>query len=85
MDETPLHWVIDFSFVSDPESFTQQEGAPTLVIPFTDLTLPEVVRIQIEALQHNANPYTDAGIPLTFSFASPSNRRNTGPVTVLLT
>lgn len=61
-------------------SFAQQEAATSLAVPSTDLTPIEVVRIQIAALQRNDDPYIDAGISLAFSFASPSNRRNTGPV-----
>ena len=61
-------------------SFAQQEVATSLAVPSTDLTPIEVVRIQIAALQRNDDPYIDAGISLAFSFASPSNRRNTGPV-----
>ena len=35
--------------------------------------LPEdVVRIVIEALTHNDEPHTDAGIVTTFAFASPA-------------
>ncbi len=40
----------------------------------------EVVRIQIEALGDNDRPHPDAGIEITFRFASPANRRVTGPL-----
>ena len=40
----------------------------------------DVVRIVIEALASNDEPFTDAGIATTFAFASPANRRNTGPL-----
>tara|TARA_Y100001960_G_scaffold288730_1_gene328045 strand:+ start:158 stop:631 length:474 start_codon:yes stop_codon:yes gene_type:complete len=58
-------------------SLAEQEA---LIVPSTELTPTDVVRIQIAALQSNDDPYADAGISLVFSFASPSNRRNTGPV-----
>lgn len=48
--------------------------------PSPDLTAAEVVRIQVEALQHNDEPHDDAGIETAFRFASPSNRSATGPI-----
>ena len=39
-----------------------------------------VVRIQLQALASNDLPYPDAGIEITFRFASPNNRRVTGPL-----
>jgi hypothetical protein len=38
------------------------------------------VSIQIEALRNNDIPYEDRGIEVTFSFASPANKRMTGPL-----
>ncbi|MEP0546721.1 MAG: DUF4864 domain-containing protein [Rhodothermales bacterium] len=49
-------------------------------VPSPDLTPEEVVRLQVEALQHNDEPRPDAGIETAFRFASPSNRRATGPL-----
>ena len=40
----------------------------------------DVVRIVMEALANNDEPFTDAGIATTFAFASPGNRVNTGPL-----
>ena len=40
----------------------------------------EVVGIQMRALANNDRPFEDAGIELTFRFASPSNKANTGPL-----
>ena len=40
----------------------------------------DVVRIQIGALARNDRPHEDAGIEITFRFASPDNRRMTGPL-----
>jgi len=40
----------------------------------------DVVRIVIEALAQNDEPYADAGIATTFAFASPANKVNTGPL-----
>ena len=49
-------------------------------VPSPDLTPAEVVRIQVEALQANDEPHPDAGIEAAFRFASPGNRRATGPL-----
>jgi len=40
----------------------------------------DVVRIVMEALARNDEPFADAGIATTFAFASPANRVNTGPL-----
>ena len=48
--------------------------------PDPSLSPRDVVRIQIEALQHNDTPYQDRGIEVTFNFASPTNKRMTGPL-----
>ena len=48
--------------------------------PSPDLAPEEVVRIQVEALRQNDEPHDDAGIEAAFRFASPGNRRATGPL-----
>ncbi|MFB3087552.1 MAG: DUF4864 domain-containing protein [Acidiferrobacterales bacterium] len=40
----------------------------------------QVVRIQIEALGKKDIPHTNAGIEIAFRFASPANKRITGPL-----
>ncbi len=40
----------------------------------------DVVSIQIEALRNNDTPYQNRGIEVTFNFASPANKRMTGPL-----
>ncbi len=55
-------------------------ASPTDPEPSPDLSPAEVVRIQVEALQRNDEPYTDAGIETAFRFASPSNQAATGPI-----
>jgi len=39
-----------------------------------------VVRIQLKALAHNDKPRPDAGLAIAFSFTSPGNREQTGPL-----
>ncbi len=48
--------------------------------PDPSLSPQDVVRIQIEALRNNDIPYEDRGIEVTFNFASPANKRMTGPL-----
>jgi hypothetical protein len=48
------------------------------LIPNPDLSPDQVVRIQLQALQNNDDE--DRGIEITFRFASPGNRRTTGPL-----
>ena len=55
-----------------------QVSPPSAVAPHPGLEPQDVVRIQLEALRGNAAD--DSGIAVAFSFASPDNRRNTGPL-----
>lgn len=48
--------------------------------PSPEFSPEEVVRIQLEALANNDVPYDDAGIEITYRFASPGNRQVTGPL-----
>ena len=54
--------------------------ADTLPEPSPDLSPKEVVRLQVEALGANDEPFEDAGIEAAFNFASPANKRATGPL-----
>jgi len=55
--------------------------------PVPDLPAPDrkygpeqVVEIQLESLADNDNPVENAGIKTAYNFASPANRRATGPL-----
>jgi len=55
--------------------------------PVSDLPTPEpsygpeqVVQIQLSALATNDDPVVNAGIKTAYNFASPANRRSTGPL-----
>lgn len=50
------------------------------LIPDPGLTAGDVVRIQLDALADNDSPHPDAGIEITFRFASPGNKEITGPL-----
>ncbi len=53
---------------------------PQLPSPSVDLKPEDVVKIVIDALARNDQPFTNAGITTTFAFASPANKVNTGPL-----
>ncbi|MCB1019731.1 MAG: DUF4864 domain-containing protein [Bryobacterales bacterium] len=48
--------------------------------PAPELTPRQVVEAQLAALRANDEPTPDAGIRTAFRFASPENRRTTGPI-----
>jgi len=48
--------------------------------PEPSLSPQDVVSIQMEALRNNDTPYENRGIEITFNFASPANKRLTGPI-----
>ncbi len=48
--------------------------------PSPDLSAGDAVRLQVEALRDNDDPYKDAGIEEVYNFASPANRAHTGPL-----
>ncbi len=50
------------------------------VKPTPDFGPSDVVTIQMQALQNNDDPFDGAGIEITFRFASPNNKRVTGPL-----
>lgn len=55
-------------------------GRDSLPEPSPDLSASDVVRQQVDALAHNDQPRENAGIETAFRFASPANRRATGPL-----
>jgi len=76
-------------YASDPpeahsgSSFNRNDFLmPTDSIPTPSPTLSpkEVVRLQVDALGNNDSPRAGAGIEAAFNFASPANRRATGPL-----
>lgn len=70
--------------VAAPSASLTPDAMPTapdsLPAPSPDLTPAEVVRLQVEALADNDTPYPNAGIEAAFRFASPANKRATGPI-----
>jgi len=54
--------------------------ADSLPTPDSTLSPEAVVRLQVQALGENDIPYEDAGIEAAFTFASPANKKATGPL-----
>ncbi|MFC7057412.1 DUF4864 domain-containing protein [Halovenus salina] len=50
-----------------------------LPTPDSSYTPAEVVSLQLDALATNDDPFENAGIGVAYNFASPANRRGTGP------
>ena len=50
------------------------------LIPDPKYSPAEVVSMQMDALKNNNIPYQDAGIEISFRFASPENKKSTGPI-----
>lgn len=48
--------------------------------PDEEYSAEDVIRMQVDSLQENDEPWKDAGIETAYNFASPSNRSNTGPL-----
>ena len=51
----------------------------TVPTPDTDDGPERALQRQIAALERNDDPVTDAGIKTVYNYASPANRRRTGP------
>ncbi len=59
----------------------QSDVSPAVLpSPSLDHSPEDVVRIVISALANNNAPFDNAGIITTFSFASPANKSQTGPI-----
>jgi len=63
-----------------PDLISMAATSDSLPQPTPDLSPKEVVRVQVEALADNDEPYPDAGIEAAFRFASPANKEATGPL-----
>lgn len=57
-----------------------QQPSPMDLYPDPKYSPAEVVKFQMNALQNNDFPYKNAGIEITFRFASPDNKKSTGPL-----
>jgi hypothetical protein len=65
----------------DHESSPEVNGSDLITLnPNMEYSPDEVVRFQVEALANNDKPYENAGIELVYRFASPKNKRITGPL-----
>lgn len=67
-------------FPRNVQSAPGEREPPSSVRPHPGLSPADVVRIQVAALGKNDAPHIDAGIATAFRFASPGNKRSTGPL-----
>ena len=67
-------------FPRNVQSAPGEQEPPSSIQPHPDLSPADVVRIQVAALGKNDAPHIDAGIETAFRFASPRNKRSTGPL-----
>lgn len=72
-----LAWTFSMSSLAALSDTPEAAASPR---PSVNLEPQDVVKIVIHALSNNDEPYANAGIETTFSFASPANRVNTGPL-----
>jgi hypothetical protein len=68
------------AFLLAPIPASGKDSPTPAPVPSPALTPERVVEIQLDALRRNDLPEPDAGIATAFRFASPGNRRTTGPV-----
>ena len=61
-------------------SIKPEVSPAVLPSPSVEHSPEDVVRIVIQALANNNTPFDNAGIVITFSFASPANKSQTGPI-----
>ena len=59
---------------------SKEENPNDIPSPDEDKSARKIVKIQIEAMAENNEPYEDAGIETAFNFASPENKASTGPI-----
>ena len=62
---------------AEPTMRTASDSVPQ---PSPELSPREVVQLQVEALGTNDEPFAQAGVKAAFDFASPANKRATGPL-----
>ena len=63
-----------------PKDMTPVQKLAALPQPSVDLSPRQVIELQVAALGDNDKPFKDAGIYTAFNFASPANKRVTGPI-----
>ena len=59
---------------------TMRTASDSIPQPSPELSPREVVQLQVEALGTNDEPFAQAGVKAAFNFASPANKRATGPL-----
>lgn len=76
-----VHKYLAFFFILNLSAWVNaNETNPDNLIPDPKYSPADVVNFQMSALKNNDTPYKNAGIELSFRFASPENKKSTGPI-----
>jgi len=76
-----FHKYLAFFFILNLSTWVNaDETNPDDLYPDPKYSPAEVVNVQMNALKNNDIPYKDAGIEVSFRFASPENKKSTGPI-----
>ena len=54
-------------------------GVSEILVPNKEITAKEIIKIQLNALMNNDEPFKDAGIEQVWNLAHPRNQSMTGP------
>ena len=74
-----IYFVIDSYYHANAVQADNLKRAKELQ-PLPGISPQKVVDLQIQAMQQNDQPYEDHGIAIAYRFASPENKKNTGPL-----
>ncbi len=77
----PKAWPDSFMSIAPNNGSVIHDDYPVADLPTPDRTYTpaDVVDLQLAALATNDDPFENAGIGTAYNFASPANRRTTGP------
>ena len=77
---TALPLLVGLTITAHAAAGADAPSAAPVPAPAPALDPVAAVRVQVEALAYNDLPFPDAGIRVTWAFASPGNRLATGPL-----
>jgi len=75
-----LLYFVGHTYVQDKNKLQASMHQAASLQPQPSFGPQEVVDLQVKAMQRNNYPYENHGIEIAYRFASPENRRNTGPL-----
>ena len=75
-----LYGLIYLSIIFVLALFFISTAKADLIKPNNSIEPFQVIKIQLNSLKKNDNPYEDSGISQTWEFAHPNNQKSTGPL-----